>query len=225
MKKWIFSLFSLVAISGFAHTQALSELVYEIRDPATDSLHFRQDLESIGEYLALQVLEELDTKGYSIQTLTGAMAIHELVDETPILITIMRGGIPLNQGVLKVFTDSKVGFLAMSRNEETLQAKVEYVSLPDLLDRSVIISDTMLATGGSMLNAIQIVESYRPKNIYVITAIASKPGIEAIQQHNPRIKIFAAAIDPSLNQHGYIIPGLGDAGDRCYGEKVYSSAD
>lgn len=225
MKKRLLLLLCLSATFGMAQTQAISELVYEIRNPQTDSGHFRKALETIGEYLALQVMEDLDAKEHTVRTLTGAEATHWIVDENPVLVTIMRGGIPLNQGVMKVFSASKVGFIAMSRNEETLLPKVEYVSLPDLKDRSVILTDTMLATGGSMRAAIDIIERHQPRKIYVVTAIAAQNGINALRQQNPDVKIYAAAIDPSLNQHGYIIPGLGDAGDRCYGEKIHSSAN
>jgi uracil phosphoribosyltransferase len=146
-------------------------------------------------------------------------ATHALVDETPVLVTILRAGLPLNNGVQKVFPNSEVGFLAMSRNEETLKAKVDYIAIPNLKDRTVMITDTMLATGGSMVDAIQIIEKYEPKKIYVISAIASAPGIKRVLQYNPNVKIFAAVTDPTLNSKGYIMPGLGDAGDRAFGKK------
>jgi len=215
---WIFL---LANASVFAQSQALSELVYEIRNPKTDAEHFRQALEKIGENLALGILEELSTKEVQVQTLTGVAAKHFLVDETPVLVTILRAGLPLNAGVQKVFPNAEVGFLAMSRNEETLKADVNYVALPDLKGKTVILSDTMLATGGSSLDAIQIIEKKGPKRIFVLTAIAARPGIERIHKHNPNIKIFAAVIDPSLNDKGYILPGLGDAGDRAYGKKHF----
>lgn len=223
MKKIALLLLFLSSITANSQTRALNQLVYEIRDPKTDAMHFRNALESIGEYLALDVLEEMNTQEVSIQTLTGAIATHKLISETPVLVTILRAGLPLNAGVQRAFPNAEVGFLAMSRDEETLKAKTDYIALPIMKDRSVIISDTMLATGGSLLDAIKIVEQYGPKKIFVITAIASEPGIARIVQHNPNIKIFAAAIDPSLNHKGYIIPGLGDAGDRSYGKKHHQN--
>lgn len=149
-------------------------------------------------------------------------AKHTLVDEVPVLVTILRAGLPLNAGVHKVFPDAEVGFLAMARNEETLKASVDYVALPDLKGRSIIIVDTMIGTAGSMLNAIRIVEECHPKRIFVIAGIAAQVGIDRILTHNPNIKIFAAAVDPALNEKGYIIPGLGDAGDRSYGVKHFT---
>lgn len=219
MKVFTLFIFLVSNVAVFAQTQALSQLVYEIRNPQTHSADFRQALEKIGEYLALNVLQELSTQETSIQTVTGAEATHLLVNETPVLVTILRAGLPLNSGVHRVFPEAQVGFLAMSRNEETLKAKVEYVALPCLKGQTVILSDTMLATGGSLIDAIRIIEQYGPKRIIVIAAIASEPGIARIQAYSPKIKIFSAAIDPALNDKGYIIPGLGDAGDRSYGEK------
>ncbi len=217
MKKILVLVFSCGAL--FAQPQALHQLVYEIRNPQTDQKHFRDALEKIGEYLALDILEELNSEEAEIETLTGAVAKHPLLAEKPALVTILRAGLPLNAGIHKIFPNSEVGFFAMSRDEETLKAKIDYISLPKLENRSVILSDTMLATGGSLLDAIQIIEQYHPKRIFVVAAIASEPGIARLLEYDPSIKIFAAAVDPMLNSKGYIIPGLGDAGDRSYGEK------
>ncbi len=210
----------LSSFNLFAQNQALNELVYEIRNPETRPGKFRKALEKIGEYLAHEALNELQTREVGVQTLTGAEAKQLLVDESPVLVTILRAGLPLNAGVQKIFPNAEVGFLAMSRNEETLKADITYIALPHLKGKSVILSDTMLATGGSLLDAIRIIEKQGPKRIFVISAIASLPGIERISKIYPDIKIFAAAVDPSLNEKGYIIPGLGDAGDRAYGKKL-----
>lgn len=199
--------------------RALSQLVHQIRDPQTDRKQFRACLGKIGEYLALEVLEELNTKNVEIQTLTGATAIHVLCNEDPVLITILRGGIPLLIGVQEIFPNSEVGFLGMARDEETLEAKTSYIGIPDVKNKTVIIADTMVATGGSMIDALKIIERYGPKEIIVICAVAAKDGIARILEHNPNVKIFAAVTDPKLNEKGYIVPGLGDAGDRAFGTK------
>jgi uracil phosphoribosyltransferase len=201
-------------------TPALQRLIYEIRDPKTEAEKFRDNLTKIGEYLAFEALSEIPTKQIQVETLTGATAVHELCSEEPVLITILRAGLPLCAGVQKVFPKSEVGFIAMSRNEETLKAKVEYIALPEIKDKTVIIVDTMIATAGSMLDAIKIVEERKPKKMIVIGAMASSFGISAILTHNENIIIFAGAIDPQLNEKGYIVPGLGDAGDRSFGKKA-----
>lgn len=224
MKTFLVFILFISNMSVFANTQALSQLVYEIRDPKVSAVQFRHALEKIGEYLALDVLEELTTKEITVQTLTNTTATHQLLDETPVLVTILRAGLPLHAGVENVFPNADVGFLAMSRDEETLKAKVDYIAIPDVKGRSVIISDTMLATGGSLIDAIQIIEQYEPKRIFVIAAIASEPGLHRVLKYNPNIKIFVAAVDPALNDKGYIIPGLGDAGDRSYGQKYITNS-
>jgi uracil phosphoribosyltransferase len=216
MKKVI--LFSLIALSAFADL-AIDRLVYQIRDPQTGAADFRNALEKIGEYLADDVLYELETKECTVTTLTGAEATADLVCEKPVLVTILRAGLPLNYGLQKVFSDSEVGFIGMARNEETLKADINYIALPEMEGRTVIISDTMLATGGSFLDAIKIVEAYKPKKIICVAAIASEPGIARIEAYNPDIEVITAAVDPILNDVGYIVPGLGDAGDRAYGNK------
>ena len=146
-------------------------------------------------------------------------ARHNLIDEDIVLVTILRAGLPLFNGVFKVFPDAEAGFFAMQRNEKTLIASIDYVALPPLENKTVIIADTMLATAGSMLNAIKIVEKKNPKQIILVSAIAAQDGIDRILEYNPDIKIYPAYVDPVLNDVGYIVPGLGDAGDRCYGIK------
>lgn len=221
MKKIVFLISLFSSIVAVAQNQAMDQLVYEIRNPETDAPHFRKALSKIGEYLALNVLEELITKEVAVETLTGKIAQHRLVEESPVLITILRAGLPLNDGVQCVFPHSEVGFIAMSRNEKTLKSQVDYIGIPCLKGRCVILSDTMLATGGSLVDAIAIIQKYEPKKIYVIAAVASVQGVSRLQSSCPDVKIFAAVTDPSLNDKGYIIPGLGDAGDRAYGNKCH----
>jgi len=200
-------------------SRALSQLVYEIRDPETNRERFRACLEKIGEYVALDVLQTMNVEEREVFTLTDATACHFLCNEEPVLVTILRAGMPLLLGVQKVFPEADVGFIAMSRNEETLKAKTDYIALPNLKDKCVIIADTMLATGGSILDAIKIIEPYHPREIILINAIAAQDGIQRVLDYNPKIRIYSAAIDPTLNEKGFIVPGLGDAGDRSYGEK------
>lgn len=225
MKEFFICFGVILSYTGFAQTQSLNQLVYEIRDPQTGPARFRQALESIGEYLALQVLDQLETREMTVKTLTGVVATHQLPTETAALVTILRAGLPLNTGVQRVFSNAEVGFLAMSRDEETLKAKVDYISLPDLRGRCVILSDTTLATGGSILDALGIIGQQQPKQIFVLAAIASQPGIDRVMGRYPQVKILSAAIDPSLNHKGYILPGLGDAGDRCFGPKFCTKAE
>ncbi len=199
---------------------ALEPLIYQIRDPQTNADSFRKALETIGRYLALIVRDQLPTKQVTIQTLTGAKATHQRLQESPVLVTILRAGLPLNNGIQKVFPNAPVGFLAMSRDEKTLKPKTDYIALPSLKGRCVILSDTMLATGGSLLDAIQRIQQEKPEKIFVIAAIASQKGLEKIREKHPEISVITAVVDPLLNSKGFIVPGLGDAGDRCFGPKA-----
>src|SRR3990167_3262430 len=116
----------------FAGAEALNQLVYEIRNPETPAPAFRQALETIGESLAREILGELDTKEVTFETLTGTEMKHHIIDEVPVLVTLLRAGIPLNLGVHRVFPDSEVGFIAISRDEMTLKAHVSYTALPEM---------------------------------------------------------------------------------------------
>jgi uracil phosphoribosyltransferase len=107
----------------------------------------------------------------------------------------------------------------MSRNEETLKASVDYIGIPEVAGKTVILVDTMLATGGSALDGIEILKQYGPKRIVMICAIASQEGLANVFKRHPDVEIYPAAVDPLLNDKGYIVPGLGDAGDRSYGRK------
>ncbi len=199
---------------------ALSELVYTIRDPATQAREFRYSLKKIGEMLGREVLQQLPVKMEAIETCLGASACHPRIAEQPVLLTILRAGLPLFFGVQKIFPNAESGFIAMARDEETLLPKREYVGIPEIKGKTVIVIDTMIATGGSMLDALELIKKQEPKNIIVIGAIGSKVGLEKVQEFDPSIAIYCAAVDDSLNEKGYIVPGLGDAGDRSFGKKL-----
>ncbi len=218
MRYLLFFFFCITTIHA-TDRSSYEELLFELRDPSTGKQRFRKCLEKIGEYLAWEIVPELDGKDVTITTLTNAPATHHIRNEEPVLIAILRAGVPLCYGVQKVFPQSEVGFLGMARNEETLKAKVDYIALPDLTGKTVVFVDTMVGTGGSIIDAIQIIEKKQPKKIIVFCAFASQPGIDRILAYNPSVKIIAASIDPILNERGYIVPGLGDAGDRSYGPK------
>jgi uracil phosphoribosyltransferase len=219
MKRFILFFFvQMLSISLFSNP-IIESLVYKVRDPKTSKQDFRCYLEKIGEYLAIEVAKDLSTSKQSVMTIMQKEAEHNIVDEEIVLVTILRAGLSLFNGVFKVFPGAEAGFFAMQRNEQTLIASVEYVALPPIEDKTVIIADTMLATGGSILDAIKIVEKRNPKKIILVCTIASKEGVDRVLKHNNDIKIYSASIDPVLNEIGYIIPGLGDAGDRSYGTK------
>lgn len=217
--RW-FTLFFLSLNSiFFCQPKSLDHWIAILRDPQTERFAFRNALVHIGQGLALQVAERLPTKKTPITTLLGADAEYQKREQEPVLVTILRAGLPLNEGVLQTFPDSEVGFIAMARNEKTLVAKTSYLSLPQIKGKEVVISDTMLATGGSMIDALKEIEKQEPSKIYVICAIASRDGIARVKASHPLVEILPAVVDPMLDNKGYIVPGLGDAGDRSYGPK------
>lgn len=219
MKKIFILAICSIHLSYAFSQNMMDSLIYEIRDPQTQKKAFRECLEKIGELLAYDIKQALPTQEASIETLTGHKATHNLVCQNPVLITILRAGLPLNSGVMNVFKESDVGFIAMARDELTLKSRTDYIAVPEITNKVVILTDTMLATGGSLIDAISLIKDKSPSKIYIIATIASQPGIDRIMKAHPDVHILAACIDPALNEKGYIIPGLGDAGDRAYGKK------
>jgi uracil phosphoribosyltransferase len=198
----------------------LEGLVYQLRDPKTKSSDFRANLERIGEYLGIEIAKNLKTEEKKIETILNKTARHNLIMQEPVLITILRAGIPLYQGMQRAYPNAIVGFIGASRDEKTLKSTISYIALPEIKDKTIILCDTMLATGGSLIESIEVLKRDNPKKVIIACAIASKPGINRIKSYDKTIEIYSAAIDPKLNERGYILPGLGDAGDRCYGRKV-----
>ncbi|NGX38621.1 MAG: Uracil phosphoribosyltransferase [Chlamydiae bacterium] len=202
-----------------AHHPAMEKELFTLREPATDRKAFRASMKKVGEYLALEVSKDLDIKPMTVETVLGVEATHNLVSEDIVLVTILRAGLPLLKGFASVFPDAEMGFFGMARDEETLKAKVDYIALPPMEGKTVIIVDPMIATGGSMLDAIKVIEPYNPKKIIVAGAFATVQGMERINKHNPNVIFYNGVVDPILNDVGYIVPGLGDAGDRAFGNK------
>lgn len=219
-KNWLLVVcFFCLGCPLFAVHPVLEKELYTLRDPSTDRKTFRTSMSKMGEYLALEVSEDFSTREVAVKTVLGVEAHHQIVDEEIVLVTIMRAGLPLLNGFLNVFPDAEVGFFAMARNEETLKAQVDYIGIPPIEGKTVIVVDPMIATGGSMLDAIRVIETRNPKRLIVAGAFATQIGIDRILKHNPNITIHKGVLDPVLNDVGYIVPGLGDAGDRAFGKK------
>lgn len=198
----------------------LENYLYKLRDPQTKRKEFREILEKTGEYLAIEISNELEKKIVSVRTLNDVETVHRIVKEDPILITVLRAGLPLHKGFLNIFPNAECGFLAAKRDEVTAQAKIFYQAIPDIKDKDVILIDSMIATGGSILECLNILQLYQPKHIFIAGVFVTKFSKNVILKKYPEVKIFPAITDPCLNDKYYIVPGCGDAGDRCYGEKV-----
>jgi uracil phosphoribosyltransferase len=203
----------------------ISTWISELRDVAiqNDRMRFRRNLERIGEVAAYEISSQLEYEEREIQTPLG-ISVCDLLKNQPVLATILRAGLPLHQGLLNYFDKADNAFISAYRKhnkEGGFDISLDYVSCPDLENRVVIISDPMLATGASLVKTIQFLrEEGHPSSIHVVVAIACTVGIEYVHRSEPNCKIWCGAIDDELTAKGYIVPGLGDAGDLAFGNKV-----
>jgi uracil phosphoribosyltransferase len=203
----------------------LSDWVSEIRnvDVQNDRMRFRRNLERIGEVAAIEISKTLAYTPTEIQTPLGT-SVCNLLSKQPVLATILRAGLPLHQGLLNYFDRADNAFISAYRKHNkdgSFEISLEYISCPELEDRTIIISDPMLATGASLVKTIQYLrDEGHPAEIHVVCAIACSVGIEYVLRSEPKAKIWCGAIDDELTAKGYIVPGLGDAGDLAFGNKV-----
>jgi uracil phosphoribosyltransferase len=212
-------------ITNLSSTNSLLGIwVRELRDIAIqeDRLRFRKNMERIGEITAYEISKLLPYKEVPVQTPMGEANCPEL-EAQPVLATILRAGIPLHQGLLNFFDRADNAFIAAYRKHHrdgSFEIEQHYVTSPDLNGRPLIIADPMLATGSSLVLALETLTSeHTPSQIHVVTAISCTVGLEYVQRKFPQAHIWTGAIDDELTARGYIVPGLGDAGDLAYGSK------
>ena len=203
----------------------VSNWVSELRDVEiqTDRLRFRRNLERIGEVAAYEISKVLPFSEKEVQTPLGT-AVSKVLSEQPVLATILRAGLPLHQGLLNFFDKADNAFISAyrkHRKDGSFEISLDYISCPELENRTIIISDPMLATGSSLVKTIHFLrEEGRPREIHIVAAIACTVGIEYVKREEPSVTIWCGDIDDELTAKGYIVPGLGDAGDLAYGVKV-----
>jgi uracil phosphoribosyltransferase len=207
------------------HYSLLSDWISELRDEEMqkERMRFRRNMERIGEVAAFEISKMLGFEEKEIQTPLG-IAVSKTLKAQPVLATILRAGLPLHQGLLNYFDRADNAFISAYRKHQrdgSFEISLDYVSCPDLDERVVIISDPMLATGSSLVKTIQFPRNEgKPAEIHIVVAIACTVGIEYVKRSEPHCKIWCGAIDDELTAKGYIVPGLGDAGDLAYGAKV-----
>jgi uracil phosphoribosyltransferase len=191
-----------------------------MRDIHTPSATFRQLLREISHLIAYEVCRDLDTEMISIQTPLESMDSPKLKGKKLCLVSILRAGNGLLEGMLELVPSARVGHIGLYRDPATLNPVQYYLKLPDQIDmRLTIVVDPMLATGHSAIAAVERLKEAGAKQIKFVCLLAAPEGIDAFTSAHPDVPIFTAAIDRELNDHGYIMPGLGDAGDRIYGTK------
>lgn len=209
------------------HYSLLCDWISEIRDVElqSDRMRFRRNLERVGEIAAYEISKHLSHTTTETQTPLGTSTSRKL-QQQPVLATILRAGLPLHQGLLNYFDKADNAFVSAYRKHHpdgSFEISLEYLSCPDLENRVVILSDPMLATGASLVKTIHALrEEGIPKEIHIVCVIACTVGIEYIHRNEPNVKIWCGAVDDELTAKGYIVPGLGDAGDLAFGIKQQS---
>lgn len=204
----------------------VSQFMMELRDVniQSDTMRFRRNLARIGEIMAYEISQRLNYNTIDTTTPLGTAQCHTIADSV-VLATILRAGIPFHEGFLNYFDNAENAFVSAYRkykpDSDIFDIHIEYIASPRITGKTVIIADPMLATGSSMELAYQaLLTKGKPACLHLAAVIASQQAIDMVQKHFPdNTTVWVGAIDPSLNPHSYIVPGLGDAGDLAYGDK------
>ncbi len=194
----------------------IKTLVNHLRESKTDALRFRHIVQELARLLAYEALKSETLEDQMISTWQGELIFDFIKEEDLIFATILRAGLPMIESVTALFPKSSSGFLAMKRDEKTHQSVLYYDRIPECKGKTVIIVDPMVATGGSLCDAIAVVKSKSPKKIISLNIIGSPEGLAVLEQKHPDIEMYIAQVDENLNEQMFIMPGLGDAGDRAY---------
>ena len=191
-----------------------------MRSKDTGTKEFRELLEEISMLMVYEVTRDLPTEEVEVETPIALARTHVLAGRKLALVPILRAGLGMVDGMLSLIPAAKVGHIGLYRNEETLEPVEYYCKLPkDIAERDVFVLDPMLATGGSAIDAISQIKKRGARHIKFIGLIAAPEGLKALHEAHPDVDIYVAAQDDHLNENGYIVPGLGDAGDRIFGTK------
>lgn len=191
-----------------------------LRDKNTGTKEFRELVNEIGMFLCYEAMKDVSLEETEIQTPITKMKIGKLNEDKFAFVPILRAGMGLLDGVIRVIPNAKIGHIGMYRDEKTFKPVNYFFKVPkDIEEREVIILDPMLATGGSAIDAIELLKSKGVKKMKFLCVIAAPEGIKKVEEKHPDVQIYCAHIDEKLNENKYIVPGLGDAGDRIFGTK------
>ena len=190
-----------------------------MRDEKTCTKDFSQQLDEIASLMAYEVSRDLPVKDVEVKT-PMAVCKTQMLAKDVILVPILRAGMGMTQGIRNLIPTAKVGFIGLYRNEETLEPVEYFAKFPKNLDDAIVmVLDPMLATGGSSSSALDMIKKRGAKNIKLVCLVGAPEGVKYVEEHHPDVDIYLAALDEKLNDIGYIVPGLGDAGDRIFGTK------
>ena len=202
-----------------SHPLILHKLAF-LRNEQTGSKDFRKLVEEISMLMAYEVTRDLNMEEVEVKTPVAITKCKMLAGKKMAVVPILRAGLGMVDGVLNLIPAAKVGHIGLYRDEKTLQPVEYFCKLPqDIADRDIIVVDPMLATGGSSIDALTMLKNRGAKNLRLMCLVGAPEGIAAVQKVHDDVDIYLAAIDEKLNEHGYIVPGLGDAGDRLFGTK------
>ncbi|MDP0488765.1 MAG: uracil phosphoribosyltransferase [Fusobacterium sp. JB021] len=208
-----------MAVVEIKHPLIEHKLTY-LRDKNSDTKTFRENLNEIAKLMVYETTKDLELEEIEIETPIQKTKAHVLKDKAVAVVPILRAGLGMVDGILSLIPTAKVGHIGVYRNEETMQPVYYYCKLPvDIKDRQVILVDPMLATGGSAIYAIDYLKKEGVKDITFMCLISAPEGIAKVQEVHPDVPIYTAKIDEKLDENCYIVPGLGDCGDRIFGTK------
>lgn len=191
-----------------------------LRDENTGVKDFREVVSEIATLMCYEATRDLPLEEVEIKTPITTAKFKTIAGKKLAIVPVLRAGLGMVDGILTLIPSAKVGHIGLYRDPDTLEPVEYYCKMPnDIAEREVIILDPMLATGGSASAAIQFIKNYEVKNIKLMNIIAAPEGIQRVHHDHPDVDIYCAALDEELNDHGYIVPGLGDAGDRIFGTK------
>lgn len=203
----------------FNHPLIQHKISY-MRDKQTGTKEFRELVDEVAGLMAYEITRDMPVQEVTVETPVATCNAYRLAGKKIGLVPILRAGLGMVDGILKLIPAAKVGHIGLYRDPQTLQPVEYYVKLPsDVQERDFIVIDPMLATGGSAVAAINSLKKRGAVNIKLMCLIAAPEGVEKVQQAHPEVDIFVAGVDEKLDDHGYIVPGLGDAGDRLFGTK------
>ncbi|WP_456394645.1 uracil phosphoribosyltransferase [Thermococcus sp.] len=211
-------------VYSFEDSPFIMEILTELRDERTCPIPFRKGLVKLGRYMAYEITKTMEVEKVPIKTpleeTTGTVVKDR---RNVVIITVLRAAIPLMEGLIKVLDHARVGIVSASRGKAPkFGIEMKYVKVPQIKpEDTVIIADPMIATGSTLIRVLEEVRKYGKAKRYVIVGVLAAPeGISRIKEAHPEVEMFVAAIDRELNDHGYILPGLGDAGDRAFGAPI-----
>jgi uracil phosphoribosyltransferase len=206
-------------LTHVTHPLVQHKLSY-LRDRATPTVHFRKLVNEVTLLLTYEATKDFPTEPVEIETPLEKMVAQRISGKKVAVCPVLRAGVGMLEGTLSLISSARVGFIGLYRDEQTLEPVEYYVKLPDdLSERDAIVLDPMLATGNSSVAAIRTVKEAGARSVALVCLVAAPPGIERVHGEHPDVHIVCAAVDRGLNERGFIVPGLGDAGDRLYGTK------